>query len=153
MRRLMLIATIVMIAGCTRVRSEAFYRPAIGPDGNPVAIYDKDGNVVGIAATKELRQTVSVSAGGKLDEGMLKFSAESIAADGSNWIVTSGAESKGAETPDVTGAVLNFATQAVGGLKDVSIANIEAQKRAAELSAQNAAAANVANTVLKAAGK
>jgi len=152
------VALILLVAsGCTTVRSTALYEPVVGPDGAPVAIVDADGNVVGVAATKRLEQIVKVSAGGKIEEGMLDFTAESIQSDGSNWAVSSGTRGANLSSPDVTGAILNFAqsmaTQAIGAYQAVSTAEIEAGTRAAELNASTAATATAVDAAVKALGK
>lgn len=97
MRKALIAALMAALAftGCTTVTSVA----RTLPDG-----------------TKELTQTVRVTAGGKLDEGMLDFAAESIQADGSNWNVQSGAQSEGASTPDVIAEALKVVGIAVDSI-------------------------------------
>lgn len=81
MKRVIVVLVLMAFClGCTTVKNVA----RVLPDG-----------------TKELEQTVKVSAGGKLKKGMLEFTAESILKDGSNWTVTSGARSEDAWTPNV----------------------------------------------------
>lgn len=147
----------ICCAGCTTVQTTALYEPALTPDGSPVAVMDAGGHVVGIAATKRLEQTIRVSAGGKVDEGMLNLTAESVAADGSNWTVKSGTNATGAQSPDVTGEILQFATsmasQAIGAYQATSLAQTQAATRAAELNASAATTTGAVEAALKAAGK
>ena len=135
--------------GCTHINQQASYEPVINADGNVVVVYDKLGNVVGIAASKTLTQKVGVSAGGKLKEGMLDFAADAVSSDESGWSVTAGSQSAGHESPDtvksVTGLVKELGSQYMG-LQGIKVTQ-EAQVDMAEIASRDALIGRIAEII------
>ena len=99
-----IVAVILAIGGCITNSSTA---TSVMPDGTE----------------KTLRQRTIVTLGAKLTDGQLAFGAESVGADGSNWTVTSGTDTNGAQTPEISTVLLQALLDA-----QVQRAQIEAAK-------------------------
>lgn len=106
MRRLFPVIIVFMLVGCTTVHTEAT-RTTTGE--------------------YTLVQTVRVTAGGKLQDGMLDFEAEYTTPTEENWRVGSGAKSAGAETPDIVQSIVQAIQAGMSLAAQVEQRRIEVQ--------------------------
>ena len=85
---------LLLLAGCATGINRAYYTPALDNEGQPVIVYDKDNNALGIAAKKDFIQLWVATAGAKFDSSLMDLKAETINSDGSNWNIAAGQDAQ-----------------------------------------------------------